>query len=466
MSAVALPGRSGWRAELIGLVKLAGPLAAAQMAQVLMGTTDAVMMGRIGTDALAAGGLGTSITMMMIVIAQGLIQSIQPIVAQGRGAEDHRIFGRTLAGGLTTALICAVPMVILLTHFEPILLALHEPPVTARLTQSYEYAFAWGIPASMLQAVLRNYLSAFGRTRIIMLVASLACAANFGLNWLLIFGHWGLPALGLAGSGYATAIVWWGMALSLALYCWRRNLLPADLFRLTRREIWLGVSAILGLGWPIAGIWAVELGLFSGTSVLIGQFGPVALAAHQICINICSLFFNVPLSIGFAATVRVGFHIGRGAPHDAQIAGFTAIALGTGFMVFAALSIRLLAEPIFTLYLDPSDPAFPAVETLGRSLIAVAALFQVFDGAQTVAAGALRGLKDTRTPLVAGIAGYWFFGLPAGIGLCYGAGWGPVGLWWGFVVGLVAVSLLLGLRFWQRSGQLIETGPAVLARTA
>ncbi len=187
----------------------------------------------------------------------------------------------------------------------------------------------------------------------------------------------------------------------------------------------------------------------------MGWFGPIALAAHQICLNIASFTFMVPLAIGQAATVRVGYYVGGGALRRARVAGFTAIGLGVAFMMLTAATITSLSRPIFHLYLDAADPQLDAVVALGGQMIVLAALFQMFDGAQVVAAGALRGLKDTRAALLAGIAAYWGLGMPLGAGLAFGLGFGPIGLWWGFVGGLVAIAILLSLRFGQRTARMI-----------
>lgn len=441
---------TAWRAELRTIVLLAAPLAAAQLAQMSMATTDAIMMGRIDAGALAAGGLGSNLAMLMILIAQGLLQSIQPIVAHARGAGDRGAAGRTLGGGLLLGALMALPIILVLVKVDRALIALGEPPEIARRALIYEQAFAWGVPASLWQGALRNYLAAVERTGAILLVSAGACLINLLLNWVLIFGHLGLPALGLAGSGYATAIVWWLMLGSLAAVTHLGRALPENLGRLDLRELGHGLAAICRLGWPIAGAFAVEIGLFSGSGLLVGHFGAVALAAHQICLNLSAMTFMVPSAVGNAAAVRVGFHVGAGALARARAAGLAALGCGIGFMTLSAASIRLLAVPIFGLYLDRSDPSLPAVTALGASMIAVAALFQVFDGAQVVASGALRGLKDTRAAFAACVAGYWGLGAPLGAWLALGTGLGPVGLWWGFVAALGVVSLMLCLRFWQR----------------
>jgi MATE family multidrug resistance protein len=437
---------SGWRRELVETLHIAGPLAGAQLAYMIMGTTDSIMMGRISTDSLAAGGLASTVAFMLIYVALGLLQSIQPVVAQGRGAGDHSAFGRTLAAGLLTGLACAVPIEAVLLYIDPLLLLVGEPPEIAHLARAYEVAFAWAVPAWMCSGAVRNYLAALGRTRIILLVTIGACFLNLFLNWALIWGHCGLPKLGLAGSGYATSITGWTSALIFGAYVARARLLPEDLFRLSRAELALGFREVVTLGVPIAGLWLIEIGLWSGSSLLMGWFGPVALAAHQICVNLCSLTYMVPYAIATAATVRVGFHIGARDPKAARLAAFIAMGLGASFMVMAALAIVLFAPAIFRFYLAADDPLLPEVESLGGSLLTLAAVFQLFDGTQVVAAGVLRGLKDVRVALIAGIIGYWLLGLPVGIGLAFGLGMGPIGLWWGFVAGLIVVAALLTLR--------------------
>ena len=449
-------GRPSWRRELIEILKLAAPLATAQLAQMAMGITDTIMMGRVGSDALAAGGLGANVAFLLIIVGQGLVASIQPIVAQARGAADHSSFGRTLAAGLLISVLAAVPVVLVLTHIDLLLNAIGEPPQIAALTLQYETAFAWGVPAGMMQFALRNYIAAMERPRVLMFVVLGAAFANFGFNWVLVFGHLGFPALGIAGSGYATSLTWWCMLIAFLAHLRLAHLLPRDLFRVSRAELWRGMGALLHLGWPIAGIYLVEVGLFSASSLMMGWFGPVALAAHQICLNIASFTFMVPLAIGQAATVRVGYYVGGGALRRARVAGFTAIALGVAFMTLTAATITTLSRPIFYLFLDAGDPKLDAVLAMGGRMIVLAALFQMFDGAQVVAAGALRGLKDTHAALVAGAIGYWGLGMPIGAGLAFGAKFGPVGLWWGFVGGLVAVSILLSVRFNQRTARMIQ----------
>jgi MATE family multidrug resistance protein len=247
-------------------------------------------------------------------------------------------------------------------ELEPFLAAIGEPPAIAHLAGAYARAFGWAVPGILWSGTLRNYLAAFGRTGFVMVVSALALGLNLLLNWMLIFGHLGAPTLGLPGSGYATAIVAGAMAAVLTIYAWLARLLPRGMARLSLAEFWHGLREVLVLGLPIAGVWWLEIGMFSCSSLLMGRFGPVALAAHQICINLVSLTYTVPSAISTAATVRVGFHIGARAPGDAGIAGFIALALGIAFMALAAIVLSVFARPIVGLYLDAGDSSLPRVQ--------------------------------------------------------------------------------------------------------
>ncbi len=449
------------RQEFFRILSLAAPLAAAQIAQMLMNLTDSVVMGRIDVDSLAAGSLGGNFSFMMIILVQGLIISIQPLVAQARGAGDAAVVaGRTVAAGLVVALAASVPLILVLTQIDRVLIALGEPERIARLTLRYELAFAWAVPPSLLLAAVRNYLLAIERPHATMVVTVVACLANGVLAWALVFGHLGLPALGLAGSGYATAVVWWVSLLALVGYAAHARLIPAGLAVLSARELRIGLAAVLKTGWPIAGIMLVEVGLFATSSLLMGYFGAVALAAHQICLGLISLVFMVPLAIGQAATVRVGFHAGAGAFAHARNAGLMALAMAIGFMFFSASGLVLCANSVFSLFLDAADPQRDTVLAIGGPMILVAAAFQLFDGVQAVASGALRGLKDSRAAMIAGVIGYWGLGMPIGVGLAFGLDFGPIGLWWGFAGGLGATALMLTWRFRHKINRLIaERGP-------
>ena len=440
-------GRPSRRRELIEILGLAAPLAAAQLATMLMSVTDAVMLGHLSSDALAAGGMATNVGFLLIILMQGLQAGIQPLIAQARGAGDVRPIGRAVWGGLIVGLLCVPPILLLLTQMDGFLRLIGEPSDIAAYALVYTRAFAWSVLPAAVIGLLRYFLSALERMRVPLAVAIAGVGINLLLNWALIFGHLGLPALGLAGSGYATSITWALMTVALAGYVGYARLLPPDFWHLAWAERLKGLRAVFRLGWPIAGIYAVEVGLFSASSLLVGRFGAIAVAAHQICLNVSALTFMVPYAISQAATVRVGFHMGAGAVARARLAGFTAIGLGIGFMSCAALVLALGRHLVFAIFLDRNDPTYDQVVDLGMTLLAVACVYQMFDGAQVVAAGVLRGVKDTRVPMLLAGFGYWGLGMSLGVVLAFWVGLGPVGLWWGFASGLATVSILLTRRF-------------------
>mgnify|MGYP002401912755 CR=1 FL=1 len=450
-------------AELRATLALAAPLAAANVATMVMGITNAVMVGHLGGAALAAAGLGGAVYFTLVMICQGVLNAVAPLAAHAIGAGDHDAAGRIAAAGLGLAALLAMPMLVLLTVAPLLLHAIGYEPKLAADIAGYLSAIRWGAPAFLLSAVLRAMLSASGRPRVVMVVLLCGIPANAALNWVLIFGHLGLPALGIAGSGCATAAIQWLMMLTIAGYmALAPGTAPVRFGRgLSGRRLFAEFGQILRVGLPIGGLFAMEIGVFNTTGVLMGLFGADALGAHQLTINFASLTFMVPLGIAQAAVVRVALHLGADAPAAAVRAGRTAIALAAGFML--AMSVLLLAAPlaIIRLYLDIADPANRGVVQIAVSLIAIAALFQVLDGVQVVAVGALRGYRDTTVPMLVAAIGYWGIGFSGGWALAFPLGWGPVGMWWGLALGLavVAVSLTLRLEWRARS----ETGPGTAA---
>jgi MATE family multidrug resistance protein len=443
-----------WKIELSQLLTLAVPLAVSQVGLIAMNVTDSVMMGRISAESLAAGGLAGTVAFSMLIFTQGLLMALQPILAQARGAGDLAAVPRIVAATFAMALICSVPIILLLLFVDKLLILAGTGTPLATMALDYEKGFVWGVPAALWQMTCRYYLSALERPRIILIATLAACLGNVFFNWILIYGHLGMPPFGLRGSAYATSLSCWGMALSMTLYAARCKLLPEGLLRVSLPDLWRGIVELFRIGWPIACTIIAEMGLFSVSTILMGRFGPVPLAAHQICLGISSLTFMVPMAIGQAATVRVGFHVGAGQPHLARQAGFLSLALGVGFMALSATGLKLFSGPVIRLYLDAGDPDMGAVLAIGRRMITLAALFQLFDGAQTVGSGSLRGLKDTHAAMLFAMSGYWGLGLPLGVLLAFFLGFGPTGLWWGFVAGLATVALLMTGRFAAKSSRL------------
>lgn len=439
--------------EIGATIRLASPLALAQLAQLAMGVTDTILLGTLGRDALAAGGLGANLYFtLMIVVAGGLI-SISILVAHARGSGNEARIAPILRGGVLLALLAAIPPMVVLWNIEPIVLAIGEPPGLAHAIAQYDRILLFALPASLLMATQRNFLAAMGRPWIVMAVALVAITANGLLNYALIHGVWGFPRMGYLGSATATMVTLWAMMLAVALAMRLTEGLRG--FALTGPIDWRIVRELVVLGAPIAAIMAVEIVLFMGAGLLIGRFGASQLAAHQISMSICSLTFMVPLSISQAANVRVGFFMGAASPRAARLAAVAAFALGIGFMSMTAVVLLTVPSLVAGLYITANDPNRAEVIAIAVQLLTVGAFFQVFDGAQTISAGALRGLKDTRVPAIAAAIGYWGLGFLPGWILGVKLGHGALGIWWGLASGLAAVAILLSIRFWFLSGKMI-----------
>ncbi len=438
----------GIRAEVRATLSLAAPLAAANLAQMAMAVTNTVMVGRLGAVPLAVAGLGGMLYFTSGVMLQGILFAVAPLAAHALGAGDRAAAGRIAGAGLALAVLLALPFVAALTSLDRLLHALGYDVMLAEEIGVYLRALAWGAPAFLGFAVLRSLFAALSRARPVMAVLLLCVAGNGVLNWVLIFGHLGAPPLGVAGSGYASAVNQWLMLGGLAL-CIRLTPRLAALrllrsaFAASRAEM----AGILRLGLPIGGIRGIEAGVFATTGVLMGLLGAAALGAHQLVVNCVGISFMVPLGLGQTATVRVAHWLGAGRAAAARRAGFVALALGIGFMGVTTAVLWTFPLAIIAVYVDVADPANRDTVEVAQRLIAIAALFQVFDGVQVIAAGALRGYRDTMVPMLLAAFGYWGVGFAGGWLLAFPLGYGAVGLWWGLALGLAAVAVLLTLRF-------------------
>jgi len=324
-------------------------------------------------------------------------------------------------------------------------------------------AICWGSPAFLAFIVLRSMLSATARVRPVVFVLLFGVPANAALNWALIFGHLGLPALGVVGSGCSTAIVQWLMLLGLSGYM--LMVPPAGVRLRFSGRLGVELGRIIRVGLPISGLLGLEVGVFNTTGVLMGLFGSDALGAHQLAINFASLTFMVPLGIAQAATVRVALQLGAGRDAAARDAGFLAVALGGALMLVPCIAMLAAPRMIVGLYLDLAAPENQGTAVIAVQLLAVAALFQVFDGIQVIAAGALRGYRDTAVPMLMAAFGYWGAGFAGGWVLAFPLRYGAVGLWYGLALGLAVVAVLLTLRLhWRsRGGDQRKSAPQVEA---
>jgi MATE family multidrug resistance protein len=448
----AAPAAIGpWRREAWATLRLATPLILSQLAAVAIGTTDIVMMGWLGPEKLAAGALGVNFYFPIYLFGVGLVNAVTPMTAQALGARRFRAVRRTLRQGLWVVLAYTVPVSLLIWEGRAVLIGFGQTETNAVLAQGYLRAAVWGLGPSLGVVTLRCFLSAHSRPRSVLVVTLLGVGVNALGNYALMFGHFGFPALGLVGAGISSALVHAFMFLALIGFVVRDRRLRryAPLYRFWRAD-WPRFREIVKIGAPIGLTIMAESGMFSAAAFLMGILGTTQLAAHAIALQCAAVAFMVPLGVSQAATVRVGLAVGAGDRAGVGRAGWAALALGAGFAVFGALLFWLLPRPLVDLFLDLGAPEqWPVVE-LAVSLLGIVALFQVFDGAQIIAAGALRGLKDTRVPMIMATFGYWPVGFGTSALLGFALGLGGLGIWAGLALGLMVVAVLVIWRFHRR----------------
>jgi len=437
-----------WRTEFAALFALAWPLVVAQLAQNALFTTDVIMMGWLGPQFLAAGALSTAFFNPFFLAAVSIVGAVAPLVAQARGARDVKAVRRIVRQGFWVAFLLAVLLLPFIWQVRPVLLAMGQDPAIVVLVEQYTQIVVWMFFPGLLMMPLRSLLSAFGDTWAILLITLGGVAVNAGIAYTLMFGHFGFPALGLRGAAIATVTANLLMFLAMLAFAvrHRRYRRYHILHRLAAPD-WMRFREILRVGIPIGLTVLAEVGLFSVASFLMGLLGTNEVAAHAVALQLASLAFMVPLGIGIAATVRVGFAYGRRDREGVRKAGWTSICAGTAFMAATCLLFVLMPERLVTIFLDPLDPANREAIALATVYLGIAGLFQLADGAQVVAAHALRGLSDTTMPMAIAIAGYWIVGLPTAYLLGFPGGMRGLGIWLGLAAGLGIVALVLCARF-------------------
>lgn len=440
-----------WAFHLKSTLALGLPLIGAQLAQVGMNVTNTVMLGWLGPLELAAAVLGWQMFFVVWMFGSGLAYAVMPLAANAAGAGDTRGVRRSVRMGLWATFVYAALFMVPLWFAEPVLKALGQQPDIAALAGQYMRVLQWSLAPQLFVMVLRSFLSAIERPRIVLVALVIGVFVNAALNYGLIFGHFGLPALGMAGSGLATLIAVTAVALFLFLYCARHPLLRGyELFVRFLRPDWPAFREVLRLGWPIGATIVAEVGLFTATSIMMGWFGPLQLAAHGIALQLASIAFMVPLGLAGAATVRVGRAYGRRDAAGISRAARTAVGVGVAVASLAALTFWTLPYALIGLYLDEGDPRSGQVLAYAVPFVAIAAAFQLVDTIQVLSSGALRGLRDTRVPMLIAIFSYWGIGMPTAYGLAFLAGWGGIGIWWGLAIGLAASAALMTGRFLRR----------------
>jgi MATE family multidrug resistance protein len=436
------------RSEFGATIKLALPMALTQLGQIAMLTTDMLIVGRLGEDALAAAALGMNMFFLCFIIGMGVVTATAPLAAQAYGARDPRGLRRVIRQGLWAGLAFGAPLSVIQLWGEPLLLAANQDPKLAALAGQYLSTVAWCIVPALWLIVLRNFVSALDRPRSALWVMLAGIPINGFFAYAFVFGRFGMPELGIAGAGLATTLVQICMVLAQAVIAaWGGPFRRYHVFGRFWRSDWPRLVQIVSLGLPISGAIMLEAGVFIAAVLLMGWLGTVPLAAHQIAIQIASVTFMIPFGISQAATVRVGQAVGRQDAAGLRRAAAVALVLGVGFMAAMALALALGRHDLPWLFLDAGKGEAAAVASMAAILLVFAAIFQVFDGAQAIATGALRGLNDTRIPMLLAGVSYWVIGFSLAYVLGFPAGFGPAGIWIGLATGLACAALLLSLRF-------------------
>ena len=437
------------RSEFAPMLKIALPVVLAELGWMTMGVVDTVMVGPLGPEAISAAGVGNAMHIAFAVFGMAMMLGLDTLVSQAYGARDIRDCHRWFFDGLTLAALMAVPIMALLVLVWFTIPYLNFHDAVRPLLESYFGVLMLSTPFLLGYAVCRRYLQGMHAVTPVMFALVTANLINAGANWLLIHGHFGFPALGVPGSAWATVIaraymvgvlllaVWWidqkrtrdaGIEVREGLWHVERAWNVARLRRLTA----LGLPAALQVG--------AEVGVFALATALSGTLDPISSASHQIALNLSGVAFMVPLGLGSAGAVRVGHAVGARDPARASAAGWTAILLGASFMVIAALIFVAVPRQLIGLFTTDEK-----VLAVGASLLLLAAIFQLFDGIQGVITGTLRGIGDTRTPMIVNLIAHWAIGLPTGYLLCFVIGWGVYGLWIGLSLGLIVTGVIL---FW------------------
>jgi multidrug resistance protein, MATE family len=427
------------RREFRPMLRMAAPLALAELGWMAMGIVDTIMAGPLGPAAVGAGILGNMVFYPLAMSFTGLLLGMDTLVSQAFGARDPQDCRRTLVNGVWLA-IALTPLTVGLTMASiPALWAVKANPRVMVECAPYMRNLAWGLLPLFVFSALRRYSQAVNVVKPVTFVLVSANVVNFAGNWVLMYGHWGAPAMGLAGSGWSTSIsrVYMAAAMAAAVI-WEERRSGRAAMRLSWRPEWRRICSLVSLGLPATGQIAFEGAVFGIVTVLAAKLDEISLAAHGIAVQVIATTFMVPLGISSAAAVRVGQAVGRRDERGAAAAGWSALAIAGLFM--GAAGIALWVAPRFIVRRFIADAAVIAA---GATLLRIAAFFELFDGLQVVATGALRGLGDTRSPMIAHFIGYWAIGMPIAYVLCFPMGWGAQGIWIGLTVALIAIGVAL-----------------------
>jgi len=446
-----MPLSPAHRAETRAVLGLGLPLIGSHLAQFAIGATDTLMLGWYNVTALAGGVLGASFFYIFLVMGAGFAWAVMPMVAAATEASDAETrIRRVTRMGLWLSVLFALLALPLLLWSEPLFLAIGQTPEVAAAAGAYLRIAGWGLIPGLGVMLLKSYLSALERARVVLWVTLAAVIVNALLNWVLIFGHFGFPELGIQGSAIASVAVH-VVSMALLIVYAARTFPEHSLFQRLWRPDWEAFGTVFRLGWPIGLTSLAEVGLFSFSAIMVGWLGTLPLAAHGIALQLASATFMIHLGLSNAATVRAGKAVGRGDPVQLRCAAEVSITLSVIAALLTVIVFLTIPEPLLKMWIAADDPLRPDIVALGVHLMVMAALFQTVDGLQVIALGLLRGAQDTRVPMMYAAVSYWGIGVPAGLMGGFALGWGAVGVWAGLVVGLSVAAVLLMHRFWRRA---------------
>lgn len=440
--------QSGIGTEVREFVKLAVPLAGAQVAQAAVGFVDTLMMGHLGAESLAAGGLASSVFQLVLNTTSGIVMSVSPLVAEAYGAGRKNQVEQIARQGLWLSLIIGIPMMLVISHLNSVMIHLGQAERTVMMADGYLDYILWGFFPAIGFAMLRGYVSGLSQARPVMMIVVLGTIVNITGNYILGYGKFGFPRMELAGLGLASGLSFWVMFLTLLLYTCKNQILKEyrfwrELHRI--RPQLLGKLVVVGIS--IAVTIAVEYGLFTAVTFFMGALGTETLAAHQTVYQTIFLLFMVPLGMSYAVTVRVGQWVGQRDRQGTRRAGYVSVAAAALFMGLTAIGLLVFRQQVIGIYLEVNDPEATNVINLAIPMLMIAALAQFLDGVQRVAMGALFGLQDTRVPMILSVVTFWGVGLASGYVLGFPMGLGGAGLWTGQSLGVAVAGVIFLWRF-------------------
>ncbi len=442
-----IPMQTSIRTEFREFLRLAIPLASAQVAQSATGFVDTVIMGRLGSEILAAGGLGAITFTALLNTISGVVIGVSPLVAEAYGAGCKTRVEQVARQGLWLSLLLAIPVMFLLGNIDLLMRQFGQQATTVALAKTYLDIMLWGLFPALAFATLRSFVSGLSHARPVMVIVIGGTLFNIAGNYVLGLGKLGFPALGLRGLAWASILSLWGMFLSLVIYILKHKKLKAYRLFENLHQLQLPIfRELVVVGAPIGVSAALETGLFTVVTYLMGALGTVVLAAHQIVLQTIIVIFMVPLGMSFATTVRVGQWNGQKNLAAARQAGYVGIGSGVVFMTMMAIALLVFPQQVIGLYIDVRASENASVLTLVMPMLTIAAVAQILDSVQKTASGALYGLKDTRVPMFISFCTFWGIGLTTGYLLGFHFGLGGTGLWLGQSIG---VAIAAGVFLWR-----------------